>query len=120
MARQRRRAIIGNGLTLGTAAAHAALGVRVTAVEDDIHEIKTHLSGLETKLDSAFANISAQIATVQKTPWASLFGGATVVLSVLGFIGAQALSPLNSDVTKLKTEIVTRAEHDSREKSLDL
>jgi HPt (histidine-containing phosphotransfer) domain-containing protein len=102
-----------------------ALSVKVGALDDDVREINDRLLGLDTKIDkavsslahefrTALAALTTQLSERNRTPWAVLFAGAAVVISVLAMFGSQALSPVLSDIKNLKEQIVPRVENDFR------
>ena len=98
---------------------HSALGVRVTGLESDLRELKGGLGSLSNEMRRGFSEVATQLADRQKTPWAVIFGGAAVLITVLSFIGQQAISPLQAEVSFLKMNLVSRAEHEYRERALD-
>lgn len=98
-----------------------ALAVQVDALDGDVREIKDSILGLDAKIEKAVSDLAREvrhaISTLttqfterQRTPWAVIFSGAAVTISVLGFVGAQALSPVQADVKALKEQIVPREE----------
>lgn len=92
----------------------ATLGVKVASLEDNMRDIKTTMGSLATEMRASFNSVSFQLAEKQKTPWMVVFGAATVLITILGFFGTQALSPIQAEIQFLKSNIVTRAEHDYR------
>jgi hypothetical protein len=106
-----------------TVADLAAFGVRVGSLETDVGEINTRLSGLENKFDAAIGAmalefrtsltaLTTQLSERNKTPWGVIFAGAAVVATVIGMIGSQALSPMQTDIAILKRDSIPRVEHD--------
>jgi hypothetical protein len=100
----------------------ATLGVRVGTLETDVHEVNDRLLGLDTKIDKAvtslahefrtsLAALTSQISERNRTPWMTVLGGMGVALSVMTAIGQLSLSPIQSDIQRLKLDVVPRAEH---------
>jgi hypothetical protein len=65
---------------------------------------------------ASIANVVNLITERQKTPWIAIFSAFAVVLSMSGLIGSLALSPINSDLLYLKNNLVSRTEHETRER----
>lgn len=107
-----------------------AFDVRVGTLESEVQEVKTSIAGLHGKIDSsvgalaqefrnALSGLSAQLTERSKTPWAVIFAGAAVAVSVIAGFGHQALSPMQADISLVKSELVPRVEHDYRAKVED-
>jgi hypothetical protein len=103
----------------------AALGVQVESLETDVRDLKDSVVGLDAKIDKAVsslahevrtlvAGLSAQLNDRQRTPWVAIFAGASLAVSVLMLFGSQALSPIQSDIKQLKSDIVPRVELEHR------
>ncbi len=112
----------------------AALDVKVGNLDGDIREINDRLLGLDTKIDkaitslatefrSALSSLATQLSERNKTPWAVLISAAAFLVTVLGGIGWQALSPVREEVNDLRSKLVPRAEvefrHSVNEKRLN-
>lgn len=98
-----------------------AIETKVGALDGDVKQINTRITSLETKFDNVadglahefragLAQMAKQFSERGSTNWAVIFAGFGVVLSVLGFIGNQALAPVWSQVNELKSVVVPRTE----------
>lgn len=105
------------------------LGVEVTFIKNEMDSVKNSVSSLSNKLDAdlrnigsevrlAIAALSAQVTERYKTPWGVIFAGLTVLFILLGFIGHQALDPIQASIGQLQasllatqTVVVPRQEH---------
>jgi hypothetical protein len=91
------------------------LDVQVKALEGDVRDIKTSIASLGAEVRQALTNVTSQFAQQQRTPWLTIGSVGALVITVLGFLGQQTLSPLQSDIKMMKEELVPRVEHNYRE-----
>jgi hypothetical protein len=110
-----------------SAADLVATSVRLGALENDFGELSDRFTALENKVESGMGSLArefrsslsaltTQIGERNRTPWGVIFAGAAVAATMVGMIGSQALSPIQSDLTKLKGEMVPRVEQEYRQK----
>lgn len=103
----------------------AALDVKVSNLDGDVREINDRLLGLDVKIDkaitslatefrSALASLATQLTERNKTPWPVLISAAAFMVTVLGGVGWQTLSPVRDDVNAIKRELVPRQEVEFR------
>jgi hypothetical protein len=95
---------------------NGALTQRVIALEGDVRDIKADILAFSGETRTSIANVVNLITERQKTPWIVIFSAAAVMVTVSGFIGSLALQPINSDLTFLKSNVVSRSEHETRER----
>lgn len=99
----------------------ATLQVRVETLDTDLREVKDSILGLDAKIEkavtdlaremrAAVASLATQFSERQRTPWGVIYTGIGVLVAVLGFVGGQALAPMQSDIKVLKEQIVPRDE----------
>jgi hypothetical protein len=104
------------------------LDVQVKALEGDVRDIKTGMASLGAEIRQALASVSSQftqqmsavtsqVAQQQRTPWGSIGSIGAVLMTVIGFMVFQTITPLQADIKILKEEIVPRVEHNYRQES---
>lgn len=107
---------------------YAALGIKVESLEGDVREVKDSILGLDAKIEKSISSLAHEVrasitaisnqftesqraaADRQRTPWGVLISGAMAIVAVLGIVGSQALTPLQTDIKALKEQIVPREE----------
>lgn len=92
----------------------AGLNVKVVGLENDVHELKAGFNSLAIEMRGGFAALSTAIAERSRTPWVSIASGAAVVVTVLGFIGQLALSPIQTDLSRIKDTYVSLRYYETR------
>lgn len=103
----------------------AALDVTVGNLTGDVSEINDRILGLDTKIDkgiaslasefrSSLAALATQLSERNKTPWAVLIPAAAFLVTLLGGVGWQTLSPVRDQVNEIKAHMVPRAEVEFR------
>lgn len=97
----------------------SGLNVKVQSLEHDVQELKVGFTSLATEMREGFRTIGDAVAERSRTPWVSIASGAAVIVTVLGFIGQLALSPVSSDLALIKHELVPRVELDKRGQLFD-
>lgn len=102
------------------------LDVQVKALEGDVRDIKTGMASLGAEIRQALASVSSQftqqmaavtsqVAQQQRTPWGSIGSVGAVIMTIIGFMVFQTITPLQADIKILKEEIVPRVEHNYRQ-----
>lgn len=97
------------------------LDIQVKGLESDVRELKDGIAGLDAKIDKSIASLAHEVRSAvtaltnqfterQRTPWAVLIGALTVTVTMLAFVGNQALTPILADVNSLKQQTFPKEE----------
>lgn len=112
-------------VTNGAEPSVVALDAKVGILEEEVNGINVRITALDTNLNnkmdrmatavtSELKALTAALADKNKTPWGILISGAGVVITVVAFLGHQALSPIQDTLKLVSDNIVPRKEIELR------
>lgn len=97
----------------------AALRQQVLGMEQDYHELKAVVVGLDRKMDHGFQAINTKLDDRNKTPWGVIFSGMAFILAFCIAVGTLAYMPIRNDTDALKSDAIRRYEQTRQEMRSD-
>lgn len=94
----------------GTSAEYVELREKVFSVDRDVSSIRQSIDNLAVRFDSSISQLHVKFEERSKTPWAVIFAGLGVVLSLVMAVGAIAYAPIAQSMSDVKNTLYKNEE----------